>query len=151
MTLVATIVYLLQALVICISQSKALVASQAFPYQHSFEWNDLMTGGEYREVYRRGRSQWPRSLRRGSAAVRLLGLRVRMPPREWMSVYCECCVVSGRGFCFGLTTRPEKSYRVCVCVCVCVCLSVIVKTWKWGGPAPLGAFGPWKTLLEMKA
>ena len=34
----------------------------------------------------RSRSQWPRGLRRGSTAVRLLGLWVRIPPRAWMFV-----------------------------------------------------------------
>ena len=34
------------------------------------------------------RSQWPRSLRRGSAAARLLGLWVRIPPGAWMFVLC---------------------------------------------------------------
>jgi hypothetical protein len=29
-----------------------------------------------------------------------------------MSVCCECCVLSGRGLCVGLITRPEESYRV---------------------------------------
>ena len=38
------------------------------------------------------RSQWPSGLRRGSAAGRLLGLRVRIPPRAWLCVCCECCV-----------------------------------------------------------
>jgi len=33
-----------------------------------------------------------RGLRRGSAATRLLQLRVRIPSAEWMSVSCECCV-----------------------------------------------------------
>ena len=33
-------------------------------------------------------------------------------PSEGMSVCCECCVLSGRGLCIGLITRPEKSYRV---------------------------------------
>jgi hypothetical protein len=60
-----------------------------------------------------GRSQWPRGLRRGSAPARLLGLWVRTRPGAWMSVSCECCVLSGRGLCFGLITRPEESYRVC--------------------------------------
>jgi hypothetical protein len=32
-----------------------------------------------------GRSQWPRGLGNGSAAVRLLGLRVRFPPGPWLS------------------------------------------------------------------
>jgi len=25
---------------------------------------------------------------------------------------CECCVLSGRGLCNGLITRPEESYRL---------------------------------------
>ena len=54
-------------------------------------------------------SRWPHGLRRGSTAARLLGLRVRIPPGAWMSVCCECCVLSGRGFCVGLVTRPEES------------------------------------------
>jgi hypothetical protein len=59
-----------------------------------------------------GRSQWSRGLRRGSAAVGLLGLRVRIPPGAWMSVSYECCVLSGRGLYVGLITRPEESHRV---------------------------------------
>jgi len=35
-----------------------------------------------------------------------------------MDVCCECCVLSGRGLCDALITRPEKSYRLwCVVVC----------------------------------
>jgi len=35
-----------------------------------------------------------------------------------MSVCCECAVLSGRGLCDGLITRPEESYRLwCVVVC----------------------------------
>jgi len=31
---------------------------------------------------------------------------------------CECCVLSGRGLCDELITRPEESYRLwCVVVC----------------------------------
>jgi len=30
----------------------------------------------------------------------------------WMSVCCEYCVLSGRGLCDGLITRPEESYRL---------------------------------------
>ena len=43
-----------------------------------------------------GRSWWPPGLRRGSAATRLLGLRVRIPLGAWMSVSFECRVLSGR-------------------------------------------------------
>jgi len=61
--------------------------------------------------------KWPRGLRRRSAAVRLLGLWVRIPPGTWMFVCCECCVLSGRGLCDELITRPEESYRLrCVVV-----------------------------------
>jgi len=34
----------------------------------------------------KGPSRWPRGLRRGSAADRLLGLWVRIPPGAWMFV-----------------------------------------------------------------
>jgi len=35
-----------------------------------------------------------------------------------MSVCCKCCVLSGRGLCDELITRPEESYRLwCVDVC----------------------------------
>ena len=65
-----------------------------------------------------GRSHWPRGLRRVSTAVRLLGLWVRILPGAWISVSFEYCVLSGRGLCGGLITRPEESYRLwCVVVC----------------------------------
>ena len=35
-----------------------------------------------------------------------------MPPGAWMSVCCECCVLSVRGIWNGLITRPEESYRL---------------------------------------
>jgi len=35
-----------------------------------------------------------------------------------MFVCCECCVLSGRGLCDKLITRPEESYQLwCVVVC----------------------------------
>jgi hypothetical protein len=35
-----------------------------------------------------------------------------------MFVCCECCVLSGRGLCDELITRPEESYRLwCVVLC----------------------------------
>ena len=57
-------------------------------------------------------------LRRRSAAARLLRSWVRIPPGAWTFVCCECCVLSGRGLCDELITRPEESYRLwCVVVC----------------------------------
>ena len=64
------------------------------------------------------RSQWPRGLRRRSAADRLLRSWVPIPPGAWMFVCCECCVLSGRGLYDELITRPEESYRLwCVVLC----------------------------------
>ena len=43
---------------------------------------------------------------------------VRIPPGAWIFVYCECRVLSGRGLCDELISRPEESYRLwCVVVC----------------------------------
>ena len=61
---------------------------------------------------------WPRGLRRRSATACLLRSWVRIAPGAWMFVCCECCVMSGRGLCDELITRPEESYRLwCVVVC----------------------------------
>ena len=64
------------------------------------------------------RSQWQRGLRRRPTAARLLRPWVRIPPGAWMFVCCECCMLSSRGHCDELITRPEESYRLC-CVVVC--------------------------------
>ena len=50
--------------------------------------------------------------------ARLLRSWVRISPGAWIFVCCECRVVSGRGLCDELITRPEQSYRLC-CVVVC--------------------------------
>ena len=80
------------------------------------------------------RSQWPCGLRHRSAAARLLRLCVRIPPGAWMFVCCDCCVLSGRGFCNELITRPVESYRLwCVVVCD---LENLVNERPW----PIGGF-----------
>ena len=53
-----------------------------------------------------------------AAAARLLRSWVRIPLGAWIFVCCECRVLSGRGLCDELITRPEESYRLC-CVVVC--------------------------------
>ena len=51
-------------------------------------------------------------------AAHLLRSWVRIPPWAWIFVCCECRVLSGRGLCHELITRPEESYRLCfVVVC----------------------------------
>jgi hypothetical protein len=63
------------------------------------------------------RARWPRGLRRGSVTARLLGLWFRIPRGACMSLWCECCMLSGSGLCIGLITHPEESYRLwCVWV-----------------------------------
>ena len=80
-----------------------------------------------------GRSEWPRGLRRGFVAARLLGLWFRIPPGSWKSVCSECRVLSGRGLCDELITRPEESYRLqCVVVCVLE-TSWMRRPWPSGG------------------
>jgi hypothetical protein len=32
-----------------------------------------------------------------------------------MFMFCECCVLSGRGFCVGPITHPEEFYGSVVC------------------------------------
>jgi hypothetical protein len=63
------------------------------------------------------RSRWPRNLRRGHRAARLLVLRVQIPPGPLLSVYCECCVLSD----FSVTgpSHIQRGPTACVCVCVC--------------------------------
>jgi hypothetical protein len=58
------------------------------------------------------RSQWPRGLSRENADARLLGLWFRIPPGARKPVPYGCCVLSVRGLCVELITRPEEPYRV---------------------------------------
>jgi hypothetical protein len=67
------------------------------------------------------RSWWRRGLRCGSVAAHLLGMRIRILLGGWMSVSCECCVLSGRGLCDRPISRPEETYRVCVSLSVIKC------------------------------
>ena len=62
------------------------------------------------------RSQGPRGLRRRSATAPPAGIAGSNPSGD-VDVR-RCCVLSGRGLCDGLITRPEESYRLwCVVVC----------------------------------
>ena len=78
------------------------------------------------------RRQWPRGLRRGSAAARLLGSQVRIPLTAWTFVSCEC-------FDRYRSLRREDHWLRHILPSV-VCLSVIVKP-RWG-PSPHWAAAP---------
>jgi len=79
-----------------------------------------------------GGSQLPLDLKRESSAARLLEMRIRIPPGAWMSVSYECCVLSGRGLCVGLITRPESRTECGVSECYLEA-SVISKLWPTSG------------------
>jgi len=116
---------------------------------------------EYHRSY--GRSQWSRGLSRRSTTSRLMRLWVRIPPGAWMSLCCECCVLSGRGLCDGLITCTEESCRLwCVVVCDLEMswirrpgpLGAVAQKMSWiKRPGPLGAVAqkmswirrPWPT------
>ena len=72
-----------------------------------------------------------------SKAARLLRSWVRIPPRAWMSVWCECCVLSGRGLCDELITRPKESYRMWYVV---VCYLEKTNLVNEEGQGPLGVY-----------
>jgi hypothetical protein len=61
------------------------------------------------------RSQWPRSLRRWFRPLACWDCGFESRRGAWISVSCECCVLSGRGLCDGPIPCPEESYRV-LCV-----------------------------------
>jgi len=83
---------------------------QTYLYQFIYV-GSTTTGNIESSVWLIGRSQWPLSLRRGSADLRLLRLLVRIPPLAWISVVSVVCC-AGRGLCDGLITRLEDSYRL---------------------------------------
>ena len=70
------------------------------------------------------------------ATARLLRLWVRIRAGAWMSICCECCVLSGRSLCDELITHPEESYWLC-CVVVCD----LENSWM-RRPRPTGAVAP---------
>jgi len=61
---------------------------------HCAELENVWMQSQYilKHYHHTGRSQWPRRLRRGFAAVRWMELRVRIPPGAGLSDPFECCV-----------------------------------------------------------
>ena len=65
------------------------------------------------------RSQWPRGLRRSSAAARLIGSWVRIPPEAWIFVCCEyyvCCQVEVSATSWSLVQRSPSDCGASLCV-----------------------------------
>ena len=79
-------------------------------------------------------SKLPRCIRLLSPPYKLclLGLWFRIPPKGWMSVFCECHVLSCICLGVGLMTRPEESCRV---------WNVEVWSWSFGYKGALAHWG----------
>ena len=78
------------------------------------------------------RSQWQRSLGRGSVAARVQGLW----EHGCLFVSCECCVLSRTGLCYGPISRPEDSNLIYARPCNMmrrVLSSGRVREWHWSG------------------
>ena len=79
-------------------------------------WNPLghsrpVTGLLFRYPYLKMRPMWLLGLRCGPSIVRLRGLWVRNSPFAWMSVFGQCCVLSGSGPCNVPITRPVSGLK----------------------------------------
>ena len=85
--------------------------------------------------------QWPRGLRRRSAAARLLRSWVRIPPGHgWMSVVSvACCQVEVSATSWSLVQRSPTECDASLCV--------ISKPQEWGGHGPHWAAAPQKENL----
>ena len=69
-------------------------------------------------INKESQSQWLRVLRHRSATTHLVRLWFQNPPRAWMSLCCEYCVLSGRGLRDKLLTCSEDSHWLwCIVVC----------------------------------
>ena len=88
-----------------------------------------------------GRFRWLSSLCLGFAAAHLQRLWVRIPPETYMYVSFGCCVLSSRGLCARLITRPEESYRV---------WCVWVWSWSFDNEEALAHKRPWGKHLSVR-
>ena len=67
-----------------------------------------------------------------------------------MDVCRECCVLSGRGLCDGLITRPEEAYRLwCVIVCDQETSSRMRRPWPALGCSAMGGGTYWNIPLYL--
>ena len=65
-------------------------------------------------------------------------------PTGGMDICFECCLLSGRGLCDELISRPEEPTDCGASLCV------IYKPHECGGPGPLGAVTPEKKVYVQK-
>jgi hypothetical protein len=99
----------------------------------------------YTQTYYRFR--WPRGLRRGPKAARLLGLLVRIPAGEWMSVSYECWVLSVRGLSasgWSIVQRSPTEFDVFECDREA---SIMTRQWPTMGCRAMGEKNVYDVLL----
>ena len=65
-----------------------------------------------------------------------------LPPGAWIFVCCKCRVLSGRGLCDELITRPEESYRLWCVVCD-------LETSRIGAPYMYDIYDIWRLRLSL--
>ena len=66
-------------------------------------------------------------------AVRLQGLRVRIPQEKWLSVSCGCCVLLGRGAGVKLIIHAGEFCPVFVCFKFDREVSIMRRPWSTRG------------------
>jgi hypothetical protein len=86
-----------------------------------------------------GRTHWPRGVRRGSAAARLLGLRIRIPPRAGISVSLSvvCCQVEVPASGWSLVQTSPTQCGVSECDRDA---SIMRRPWPTGGCCAMGKY-----------
>ena len=96
-------------------------------------------------ILKNGRSHWPHSLKRGSAAACLLEFWYQIYLGVWVSVSCECCVLSIEVSASGwslIQGSPSECVRMCTIECDCEAL-IMRRPW------PARAVRPWGGDIEM--
>ena len=61
----------------------------------------------------------------------------------WMDVFCQCRMLSGRGLCDGLISRPEESYRLWYV------FECDIETWRIKRPWPTGGLSRQRKIFNI--
>jgi len=104
-------------------------------------------------VLKNGQSHWPRSLKRGSAAACSLEFWFQICPGAWMSVTCECCVLSVEVSASGWSLiQGSPAECVCTCTIECDCEALIMRRpWPTRGCYAMGGGKYWKMVKLLLA
>ena len=97
----------------CFFKHDTPILLNAISYVPRFEWPSRVDDLNFAEgVGFSCRSPWPHGLGVGLQPLACWDWGFKSRRGHGCLVPCECCVLSGRGLCVGLITRPEDSYRV---------------------------------------